>query len=223
MPPAVAPAAARERLRCAPRGVGSSPRIGETPRARLGVRATPDTGRGRVSSRVLRTSRRSPFSNGISRARSRPVPGVRAPRVSRPPGRSRRSHRYDDDRRGRDRGRGRGGRPRARRQLVLPLPRERHGGRDPTLEDVARWASGDFDAVEDDDELYKMRLPGASLDDEDDDVDVGSWFFGEDVGLAIEDGPVDAVGALDRRGTPPPHGPPTTTSRPSRPSPTSIA
>ena len=29
-----------------------------------------------------------------------------------------------------------------------------------------------------------MRLPGASLDDEDDDVDVGSWFFGEDVGLA---------------------------------------
>ena len=39
----------------------------------------------------------------------------------------------------------------------------------------------------------------------------------------IEDGPVDAVDALDRRGTPPPHGPPTTTSRPSRPSPTSIA
>ena len=127
---------ARRRARAvavrAARGVGSSPRIGETPRARLGVRATPDTGRGRVSSRVLRTSRRSPFSNGISRARSRPVPGVRAPRVSRPPGRSRRSHRYDDDRRGRDRGRGRGGRPRARRQLVLPLPRERHGGRDPT-------------------------------------------------------------------------------------------
>ena len=52
------------------------------------------------------------------------------------------------------------------------------------LEDVARWASGDFDAVEDDDELYKMHPPGASLDDDDAAVGSGSWFFGEDVGLA---------------------------------------
>ena len=79
-------AAARERCHPPRAADGGAPRGSEeTPRAR-GVRATPDTGRGRVSRTRPPRRRASPrFRTDLSRAPSRRVPGVRAPRVSRSP------------------------------------------------------------------------------------------------------------------------------------------
>ena len=185
MPPAVAPAAARERLRCAPRAAWDPPRGS-------GRRPAPVSASARPRIRVVDAFRRASsgrrgaprFPTG-SLARG-PGPSLgSAPRASRVPpddpgaltdttttGVDATVDVDEADDRARDGS-----------WSFRSLENVMVGATRP-LEDVARWASGDFDAVEDDDELYKMRLPGASLDDEDDDVDVGSWFFGEDVGLA---------------------------------------